>query len=640
MTDVGTTVALDECDIIMKGGITSGIVYPGAVVALAEKYTFRQIGGASAGAIAATMAAAAEVGRRNETEDDPGASFRKLGKVPEDLGQDLATLFQPSPSTEVAFDALMAAIEPEASKFRKLRAIVSLIVRHSFGWFLVATLLAMIPAAIFDLVLLGLPDDGSDWIGLAIALLIWVPVAVAIGVLIAAVKLLRAANAAVGANGFGLCDGHTHRAGVDHLPLTDWMEQTLRDLAGVPSSATRPVCFGDLWGPVATQEYRDAFTSTPRDGGDPVVHLEDGEAARLRPSKRRQLRAQRITDCLVMTTNLSHRRPYRFPFDTQEFFWCERCLGDYFPANVVAQMKATARPVGPMDVGSKDTPITIATNCARHSDQPLYLMPLAPDIPVVIAARISLSFPALISAIPFYAIDWTRAEEQRGVVTVWFSDGGIASNFPMRFFDAVWPKRPTFGINLAGQHPDHSQMVWRPKPGASGRLPRYVAMSSLGGFFASILDTMQNWSDSTQITMPGFRDRVVEVRQYANEGGMNLRMPPDVIRGLARRGADAGRNITSGDEQTPAFDFDTHRWIRHRVAMASIDDVLTAMVDVWPEQQTFLDTPHDGFEAGSNDRVATGKVIELAEELGRLRHPATLGTVPRPQPDLRLSPPL
>ena len=39
------------CDIIMKGGITSGIVYPKAIFELAKKYKFCSIGGTSAGAM-------------------------------------------------------------------------------------------------------------------------------------------------------------------------------------------------------------------------------------------------------------------------------------------------------------------------------------------------------------------------------------------------------------------------------------------------------------------------------------------------------------------------------------------------------------------------------------------------------------
>src|SRR5205807_7291191 len=37
---------LPPCDLVMKGGITSGVVYPAAVIELARKYKFRRIGGA------------------------------------------------------------------------------------------------------------------------------------------------------------------------------------------------------------------------------------------------------------------------------------------------------------------------------------------------------------------------------------------------------------------------------------------------------------------------------------------------------------------------------------------------------------------------------------------------------------------
>jgi hypothetical protein len=308
-------------------------------------------------------------------------------------------------------------------------------------------------------------------------------------------------------------------------------------------------------------------------------------------------------------------------------------------------MKRSTETVGRIEVGSKDTPREIEANCSRHPQEPLYYMPLAPDVPLVLAARISLSFPGLISAVPFQAVDWTRAAAHRGIVTVWFSDGGISSNFPMRFFDAAWPSRPTFGINLSPPHPDEPAMVWRAPPGHRGRLPRYVEMSSLGDFAAAILDTMQNWADSTQITMPGFRDRVVVVRHYANEGGMNLQMSPEAIDRLAKRGNEAGRNLVVGDADTPAFDFKLHRWIRYRNAMASLDDLLTGMHGVWPAQREFLDSiPKDfgRFKPGSRDRdrEATEKVMKLADELATLEHPATGGKVPKPHPDLRMTPPL
>jgi hypothetical protein len=143
----------------------------------------------------------------------------------------------------------------------------------------------------------------------------------------------------------------------------------------------------------------------------------------------------------------------------------------------------------------------------------------------------------------FQAVDRTRATDKQNVVTVWFSDGGISSNFPTRFFDAAWPQRPTFGINLAKPHPDYPEMVWRSAPGQGGRFLCYTSITSLGGFAGAIFNSARNWVDSTQIAMPGFRDRVVEVRQQPDEGGMNLQMPAHTIARLANRGAEAGRNI-------------------------------------------------------------------------------------------------
>ena len=55
----------------MKGGITSGIVYPAAILRLKDKYRFRNIGGTSAGAMAAALTAAAEYGRQSRKQNGP-----------------------------------------------------------------------------------------------------------------------------------------------------------------------------------------------------------------------------------------------------------------------------------------------------------------------------------------------------------------------------------------------------------------------------------------------------------------------------------------------------------------------------------------------------------------------------------------
>jgi predicted acylesterase/phospholipase RssA len=80
----------------MKGGITSGIVYPPALQELAQKYRFRQIGGTSAGAIAAAFAAAAEFGSES---GKPKAGFEGFQQISDWLGQGthLLDLFEPSP---------------------------------------------------------------------------------------------------------------------------------------------------------------------------------------------------------------------------------------------------------------------------------------------------------------------------------------------------------------------------------------------------------------------------------------------------------------------------------------------------------------------------------------------------------------
>jgi hypothetical protein len=663
-----------ECDVVMKGGITSGIVYPKLIVELSKQYRFRQIGGASAGAIAATMTAAAQAGQLKldsagavdgpANDAVPTTPFDLLAGIPDNLANNLAYLFQPSPSTATAYDVLMAFLKPKRSTGIKVLAAIGLIVRRGFIWFLLATAVAMIPAVSFVVALLGTPQATAQWHAMGWALLVWLPVAVLIGIVVAAVQLGRSSLKALMENGFGICDGHTERAGapIDPLtkkpivPLTDWMDAKLSQLAGplagaddpVNGSADRPVCFGDLWGKPATDAYRAALKA-----------VNNGELAHLTPTHRRQLRNDRQVDCLVITTDLSHQRPYQFPFDTAEFLWCTKCLEKYFPDTVVRHMydKSKVVPASKVPGGKPE--------CSIHPGQPLHYMPLAPDVPLVMAARLSLSFPGLISAVPFQAVDRTRKTEKQTVVTVWFSDGGISSNFPMRFFDTAWPTRPTFGINLAKPHPDYPEMVWRARPGQSGRFLRHTPISTLGGFAGAIFNSARNWADSTQIAMPGFRDRIVEVRQNDDEGGLNLQMEASVIEALANRGADAGRNILNGNgkpdhdpDKLWPFNFDAHRWMRYRNSMASLDELLSGMHAVWTAPRDSLedfltsDQPPSGFDfpkysPGANDHDATFKVMHLAQELADLGHPALgvetgsgVKNVPHPEPDLRLTPPL
>jgi predicted acylesterase/phospholipase RssA len=595
---------------VMKGGITSGVVYPRAVCRLATQYRFRRLGGASAGAIAAVMAAAAERGRAS-------GGFGRLNAIPGELGRSLASLLQPSRETAPAFDALSVWAQRRGGTGRKLLRTVGVAVRCAPLVSLAALVLAIAPALAVGVAV------ASRGRGVGMVLLLWTPVAVAISVILALVVLVRRTLDVLPAHGFGLCDGHTRRGAGGPVPLTDWMTTALDELAG-PRDHPGPVTFGDLWGATASEAHRNA------------VSLDEGEARQPEPQRREQ-RELRDIDVEVMTTNLTHRRPYRFPFDNQLFHWCTECFAGYFPEAVVAHMRATSTEAADE---IDETAATIVKRCPVHPTVQLRHQPRAPDMPLVVAARISLSFPVLISAVPLYAVDWSAPPGQRRIERVWFSDGGIGSNFPMHLFDRAWPRRPTFGIDLQPLHPHFpDQMVWRAAPGASGILPRFRPMSSMSDFLAAIVDTMQNWVDTMQITMPGFRDRVVEVRQRPGEGGMNLEMLPSTITSLADRGAEAAATLDT-------FDLELHRWIRYRVAMSSLDDLLATMRAAYPGPEGYQElvrsygsvTNRYPASARPADARATDDLMDVAGAWAEAGHPAAGGRVPRPRPELRQVP--
>src|SRR5690606_36044877 len=88
----------------MKGGITSGVVYPPAIARLAQRYRFRSVGGASAGAIAAGATAAAEYGPRSARRPD---AFEELAGLSEEVASGLGQLFVPSPKGRPLFGVFM-----------------------------------------------------------------------------------------------------------------------------------------------------------------------------------------------------------------------------------------------------------------------------------------------------------------------------------------------------------------------------------------------------------------------------------------------------------------------------------------------------------------------------------------------------
>jgi predicted acylesterase/phospholipase RssA len=513
---------LTECDLVMKGGITSGVVYPLAACELARTHRFRNLGGASAGAIAAVFIAAAEHDRAN-------GGFNRLAELPAELGDRLASLFQPSTDTAPAFAVLEAAIDPAAKGWRRPATVLVAVARHRLAAFLAAVAVVLVPPALA----LILTDAGwASW--LVVTPL--VVVALVLGWLAAALAHILRLTRVLPRNAYGLCNGSNGAAApypgrTGDEPFMDWMTRRVDQVGGV-SDAHHPLTFGDVWGPDADDPDRR------------VVNLE------------------------VMTTNVTFGRPTRIPFEHAGLLFCPEHLAPFLPARIFDHLLLT----GPAAVDAHGGPHL----CPDHAGTPLRQLPDPADLPVVLAARLSLSCPGLVGALPLHVIDRTASKAGRPVAA-WMSDGGISSNFPIHFFDSLLPRRPTFAIDLAGQRVTPSGQTVDFPGGDGGPRPRVWKVESAVSFFSAILDTMRNWADNGQATLPGSWDRVVTIHHTKAEGGINLRMDPDTIALLADKGRLAAIELRG------RFDFDRHRWARYLAAMSQLSESVRLARRAWWE---------------------------------------------------------
>jgi predicted acylesterase/phospholipase RssA len=598
------TTGLKPADVVMKGGITSGVVYPLAVCELAKQYEFRNVGGTSAGGIAAAFAAVAEYAR------DKGG-FQRLATMPRDLGRGLGTMFQPSAGTRASFRVFRTATSRKAATLPKPVRVLGALFGSQPAGALVGAVLAL-AATVFSMMLVThAPHSGHDWVGLLAHAWPAVPLVFVGAVAGAVAATMLGALKALPRNGHGFCIGSRGTGPrTEPLPFADWIGEQLSAVAGLD----RVVLFGDLWGPDAVTRYWDA---KPTD-------------------KERRERAMRRADPRVvlemMTTNVTQARPVRLPFVEDVYCYCPEELGRWFTPDVM-----TALAAGGVATGDEDVP----WRCPEHGSE-LRRLPHPPDLPVVVAVRMTLSFPLLISGVPLWVVDY-GAQPPRPVHCR-FSDGGISSNFPIHFFDALLPSRPTFAISLAPYPPgfetQHVRYTAKPK------VHRAAPTDSLGQFLGAIFDTLQNWSDNGQAMLPGYRDRIVEVRTGPDEGGINLDMSDDTILDLAVRGRDAARALTDGKS---GFDFAKHRTVRFRTALAELQEAVTTMAtrydsplaDGSPGYRAFVGALRGaGLGAGAVTRTdqlltfvgraATGTVTPPAPDLTRER--------PYPDPDLRVVP--
>jgi predicted acylesterase/phospholipase RssA len=532
-----------RCDIVMKGGVTSGIVYPSAVRVLAESFCFVNIGGTSAGAIAATLTAAAEYRRQT---GGGLAGFDRLADIPGELAKNgaLFGLFRPNRSTKGLLDAVIAL-----SASRSAAGAIARLLFGSFrgpAWFFAWG--GLLVGVVLAIILFALVPQWATLLG-AVALAV---LGGLIGTVLALWRTAVWAQHIFVANGYGLSTGLDERKPTDTTVLSAWLGKMLDEIAGLPKG--EHLTFGHLW-------Y--GRKPAPADGhhrpNQPVINLE------------------------VVSTCLSHGRPYTFPTSSDVFYFKPEVLRRYLEPSVVEAMEGAARP--PSDAKAPSAQELL----------PYVRMPYDRDLPVVLAARMSLAFPGLLSAVELGAVAYGEVRDPQAPPPkpepCWFADGGLSSNFPIHLFDSPLPRWPTVGINLGTFSDDEertydardhqSKYVWMPAENSAGMQEQWSRFSDVKAYFGgAMLGAIKDWNDNVQMKVPGFRDRIATVKLRASEGGLNLKMDREKIDALVARGRAAGELLTkrfarvSDGSFSEPMDWDNHRWVRFRVFAGTAETYL------------------------------------------------------------------
>lgn len=630
-----------ECDLVMEGGVTSAVVYPPFVCEIAAHYRLRQVGGTSAGAIAAAAAASAQLGELRKPariSGRPGGDcwptgFAGLRKLTSELARDgdrapLLGLFTPDGRTAPTFAIARAAlVGGSRGRLRRvLREMARYLWRHQktdLLWVILAALgsalslgfaaaiatrfepfqisfpvallavtalslaiaitvairprrrpivmlhslaaLMLASAVVMLALVILLVDDPLSLLGEEHVFAAAVTAFVLLGALSTAALLivgpLVKGARAVERNLFGLVSGlvgsvpdpddapTTGRPDLERHGLTEYLTLLYDRLAGLEPGGDH-LTFGDLW-------------RGDERGDGPGQGTTRAPGGSVNPSRR-------AVDLQLVTTCVSLGRPFTFPHVPEAdlpvgpgpdlgsgFLWSPADFRRLFPASVVAQMAAR------VDDG----------DVVEREGRRYLPLPGPEDLPVIVGVRMSLAFPLLLSAVPLYrlasAADGGLAHDDRGeLVRLWFSDGGISSNFPIHLFDSACPTRPTFAINLttavgAERSPwlssDSTRGLWRDF-GFQHVRERQGLRSTLS-FLMAAFTSARTWRDTTQGMLRGYRDRIVHLPQGPGEGGLNLAMSAEVIGELASRGERAGRLLVDHFSQGP--DADQH-WRGHQ----------------------------------------------------------------------------
>lgn len=602
-----------ECDAIMEGGVTSGVVFPSFIARLATRFDLRSIGGTSVGAVAASAAAAAQFWRNDcRSQGRPNQSergFDRLAGLAQELKQPAAngrstlfSLFQPVQATRRHFAILSAVLNCKSAMSRLMAGL---------GWTTVICWhapLAGLAACVF-----------AWWSGHLTPpalLLVGPPLAILLGV----VQCLASGYRALSRNNFGMCSG----MGSDPaMPaLTQWLHALIQQTA-FGGEAHAPLTFGDL----------------------------------------RQ--SSKSITLAFMSTGVTERRAHRFPHGSKDLLFRRSQLQGLFPADVVHHLCEHARKSG----FSRPRTVELLHKVDPGfggPDADLFHLPPEDDLPVVFAARLSLSFPVLLQAIPLFRVRYLECDGVKqgevDLVPVWLSDGGLCSNFPMHFFDDLLPERPAFGIalesSLAEGAPDRER-VQLPATNGQGLVGSHLPANGIDGkpsllkFLAALLNTSRGWRDEALKLTPGYRDRIVRIRHTASEGGLNLDMDPDAIDAMSRSGvlaADAVIERFLGPDGNGAG-WMNHRWVRARSTAAVLHDTLEPLTRRWHSNDQYP-TYRAMWEGAIPGLPASYSISAAQRQAGLVLWEALEGSVhesgctkpndrvPRPHPTLEITPKL
>jgi predicted acylesterase/phospholipase RssA len=623
------------CDVIMKGGVTSGVVYPKAIRQLAKKYVLKNIGGTSVGAIAAAVAAAAEYRRRQTGLDDGYAELENLAAF---LGQEgtLQRLFAADRSSKDLLAVALKLVGTAKPPAKFLAFFLAL--AWTYAW--IPAGLLLLNGLIFWLV--GQPTTSGAWLRCGVGA---VAVAGSLTPLLLVLWYLYRQTVELSRPDadFGWCHGFdpqrspafaalvktkspTELSVSETPPLTDWLDALIARAADPKRDRENPLTFNDLWNATSPPWHK----------------LEDGEHS---------IEFKMVTTCVTLG------RPFEIPFTASDseksidpetdylqpsackrppFFFVAADMRRYFPEHIVQHMMAKAE--------SQKYP-------GYHR------FPAADALPVVVAARLSMSFPVLFSAVKLYGVD-----PEGTMRPIWFSDGGLTSNFPIYLFDAPMPRWPTFAIDLLGGDPSagsrkaHRQSEYNAdEVFLESEIPANKVnpwnqfnagkTANVLAFILAIIDSMRTWQDTLLGSLPGNATRTVGIRLSQSEGGLNLNMPSTTIRSLIARGADAGDLLCNSFASAPdAEAWQLQRHVRFAATMASFEswlvDFRTAFQPVSGQRSYAAMVDDSPWNPPSLAQIASQSTSDVADLADKWKeHPGLFESVaPQPNAALRLRP--